>query len=102
MKFQDFPDNVQYVSWGGGQFLHQFYDILIEKNVKYVCDKRKELWGVEVLPGITGVDENELLQMPNIVIIITIDSWDATVEIMKKVENLQNVKGVIHILEMVT
>lgn len=101
LKFQDFPDNVQYVSWGGGQFLHQFYDILIEKNVKYVCDKRKELWGVEVLPGITGVDENELLQMPNIVIIVTIDSWDATVEIMKKVQNLQNVKGVIHILEIV-
>lgn len=98
-KFNPITENIEpvYIAWGAGNRFLESEGIIRSKNIQYVCDQNPDKWGREIISGIKCIHFEKLKEFKNVIIIITIDSWEAEQEIVEKIQYLDNILGYIHL-----
>jgi len=91
--------DVEYIAWGAGDIFLRSLHVIRKKNIRYVVDQRSDMIGKEIISGVEVISEEKMKEKKNVVVIVTIDSWEITMDIYRRLKNCENVLGIANVLE---
>ncbi len=86
-RYMEQNDCEHIVFYGTGEHFMRNYPMLrVALKPEYICDGNPEKWGKEIVDGIYCISPDELLNLDNIIVIVSVESVTRSFEIVKELE----------------